>query len=63
MANIVLCGILMKIMYLTSAGINLGYRGKPLGVPVEGPSKGLPEMCIVISILSKAVRHLYIVLL
>ena len=50
----------MKIMYLTSAGINLGFRGKPLGVPVEGPSKGLPEICIVISILSKAVRHLYI---
>ena len=53
----------MKIMYLTSAGINLGFRGKPLGVPVEGPSKGLPEICIVISILSKAVRHLYIALL
>ena len=36
----------MKIMYLTLAGINLGFRGKPLGVPVEGPSKGLPEICI-----------------
>ena len=52
----------MKIMYLTLAGINLGIRGKPLGLPVEGPSKGLPEICHVISILSKAVRHLYIVL-
>ena len=35
----------MKIMYLTSAGINLGFRGKPLGVPVEGPSKGLDMYC------------------
>ena len=53
----------MKIMYPTLAGINLGFRGKPLDVPVGGQSKGLPEICIVISILSKAVRHLYIVLL
>ena len=53
----------MKIMYLTLAGIHLRFRGKPLGMPVEGPSKGQPEICIVILILSKVVRHLYIVLL
>ena len=41
-------------MYLTLAGINLGSLGKPLGVPVERPSKGLPEICIVISILSNS---------
>ena len=50
----------MKIMYLTLAGINLGFRGKPLGVPVEGPSKGLPEICIVISSYQYSAR-LYII--